>query len=77
MVLHFLAGDEMKIMEGVAGEPGVDGGGDVDDAALDPRLPRRFRHLIQQQLGEQEMAWNNQNSKKNKKIKWINRMSIN
>lgn len=54
--LHLLAGYPVEIREAVAGEPTVDVGGDVDDAALDARLPRRFRHLIQEQLGKQEVT---------------------
>lgn len=54
--VHLPAGDAVEVAEGiVAGEPAVDGGGDVDDAALDAGRPRRLRHLLQQQPRQQEV----------------------
>lgn len=55
---HLPAVDAVEVGERVVvgGEPAVDGGGDVDDAALDAGVPCRLRHLVQQQAGEQEVA---------------------
>lgn len=56
--VHLPAGDAVEVGDGVlAGEPAVDGGGHVHDAAFDAGLPRRLRHLLQQQPRQQEMPW--------------------
>lgn len=57
---HLPARDGIDVADGVvAGEPAVDCGGYVDDAALDAGRRRRLRHLLHQQLRQQEVPWIN------------------
>lgn len=45
-----------EILDHIAGEPAVNAGRHVHDAALNAADPRRLRHLLHQQLRQQKMT---------------------